>query len=268
MLCGDVGARAGWRSLLASRGGEANEAGDRGDVHDRSAAALGQHSRASSEAVRDATEIDVDRRHPIPTGDTGVVHHDIETVERFDRRSERAIDRVLVGHIEGAGGRVASSFSDASGSVFGSAGVEIGAVDRCTLGGEAEADRAPDARAGAGHQRRAPFEASLFHRCPPHNVSGRAYRLEVCLTRSVQRRDVSAREKGETRMDVVAEWPGVVTELKVSVGATVAADDELLVLESMKMLTPVVAPAAGVVAEIAVEAEQYVEEGALLLRLD
>jgi biotin carboxyl carrier protein len=69
-------------------------------------------------------------------------------------------------------------------------------------------------------------------------------------------------------VDVVAEWPGVVNELKVVVGATVAVDDELLVLESMKMLTPVVAPVAGTVAEVAVEAEQYVEEGALLVRIE
>jgi len=69
-------------------------------------------------------------------------------------------------------------------------------------------------------------------------------------------------------VDVLAEWPGVVTELMVAVGATVAVDDELLILESMKMLTPVVAPIAGTVSEIAVAAEDYVEEGTLLLRID
>jgi len=88
------------------------------------------------------------------------------------------------------------------------------------------------------------------------------------LDASTPRRDVPPRGKGEASVDVLAEWPGVVAELKVEVGSTVAADDELLVLESMKMLTPVVAPVAGVVAELAVEAEQYVEEGALLVRID
>ena len=67
---------------------------------------------------------------------------------------------------------------------------------------------------------------------------------------------------------MVAEWPGVVTEIMVAVGASVAADDELLILESMKMLTPVVAPVAGVVAAIAVAAEQFVETGTLLVRIE
>jgi hypothetical protein len=46
-----------------------------------------------------------------------------------------------------------------------------------------------------------------------------------------------------------------------------AADQELLTLESMKMLTPVPAPAAGRVEEIAVAADDYVDEGGLLIRL-
>ena len=69
-------------------------------------------------------------------------------------------------------------------------------------------------------------------------------------------------------MDVRAEWPGVVREIHVAVGATVAADDELITLESMKMLTPVVAPGAGRVDEVLVRVDDAVEEGALLLRLE
>ncbi len=69
-------------------------------------------------------------------------------------------------------------------------------------------------------------------------------------------------------MDVNAEWPGLVREIHVDVGATVAADDEVITLESMKMLTPVLAPAAGRVTELLVAIDDYVEEGATLLRLD
>ena len=68
-------------------------------------------------------------------------------------------------------------------------------------------------------------------------------------------------------MDVRADWPGVVREIHVAVGATVAPDEELITLESMKMLTPVVAPGAGQVSELLVSVDDYVEEGATLLRL-
>ncbi len=69
-------------------------------------------------------------------------------------------------------------------------------------------------------------------------------------------------------MDVVAGWPGRVAELNVAVGDQVAVDDELITIESMKMLMPVLAPAAGRVSEICVAVDQAVNEGELLLRLD
>ncbi len=69
-------------------------------------------------------------------------------------------------------------------------------------------------------------------------------------------------------IEVVAEWPGRVAEIHVTAGAVVADGDELVTLESMKMLTPVEAPAAGTVAEISVAVDDYVDEGGLLVRLD
>ena len=69
-------------------------------------------------------------------------------------------------------------------------------------------------------------------------------------------------------MDVKAEWPGKIAEIAVAVGDSVKAEQELLTLESMKMLTPVAAPADGTITEILVELEAYVEEGETLLRLD
>lgn len=68
-------------------------------------------------------------------------------------------------------------------------------------------------------------------------------------------------------MDVVAEWPGVVAEIKVAAGDTVQEEDELLVLESMKMLTPVTSPSAGRVDEVLVDTGDFVDEGATLVRL-
>ncbi len=66
---------------------------------------------------------------------------------------------------------------------------------------------------------------------------------------------------------VSAEWPGTVAELHVGVGDTVEAEQEIITLESMKMLTPVLSPAAGTVAEILVEAGQFVDEGQGLLTI-
>jgi acetyl-CoA carboxylase biotin carboxyl carrier protein len=68
--------------------------------------------------------------------------------------------------------------------------------------------------------------------------------------------------------DVTAEWPGRVAEIHVAVGDSVEADQEMITLESMKMLTPVVAPSAGTVTEIAVAVDDFVDEGVLLVRLD
>jgi acetyl-CoA carboxylase biotin carboxyl carrier protein len=58
-----------------------------------------------------------------------------------------------------------------------------------------------------------------------------------------------------------------VSEIKVAVGDAVVEEQEVLILESMKVLTPVHSPRAGTVESIAVEPGMYVEERALLLRL-
>lgn len=67
--------------------------------------------------------------------------------------------------------------------------------------------------------------------------------------------------------DVEAPWPGTVQEIAVSVGDEVSEEQELVTLESMKMLTPVPSPAAGTVAEVLVNVGDFVDEGAVLLRL-
>ncbi len=64
--------------------------------------------------------------------------------------------------------------------------------------------------------------------------------------------------------EVESEITGTVFQLSVEVGASVAAGDELLVLESMKMEIPVEAPCAGSVTEIRVGEGDAVEEGDVL----
>ncbi len=60
---------------------------------------------------------------------------------------------------------------------------------------------------------------------------------------------------------------GKVIEVLVRPGAAVAEEDELLILESMKMEIPVPAPAAGTVHEVHVSAGDTVQENDLLLTL-
>lgn len=66
---------------------------------------------------------------------------------------------------------------------------------------------------------------------------------------------------------VLAHITGTVWKVLVQVGDVVAAEQELLILESMKMEMPIEAAGAGKVASIAVSPGQAVEEGDLLLEL-
>ena len=63
-------------------------------------------------------------------------------------------------------------------------------------------------------------------------------------------------------------WPGVVQEIQVSVGDTIEVDQEIIVIESMKMLTPVSSMYAGRVTEIHVAVGDFVNVGDNLLTLD
>ena len=67
--------------------------------------------------------------------------------------------------------------------------------------------------------------------------------------------------------DEVAGMGGVVVEVNVKVGQTVAVGDQLLVLEAMKMKTPVVASRAGQVTRVLVSPGDPVEGGQALVTI-
>ena len=67
--------------------------------------------------------------------------------------------------------------------------------------------------------------------------------------------------------DEVAGMGGVVVEVNVKVGQTVAAGDRLLVLEAMKMKTPVVSSRAGQVTRVLVAPGDAVEGGQPLVTI-
>ena len=67
---------------------------------------------------------------------------------------------------------------------------------------------------------------------------------------------------------VVAELVAAVMKVEVAVGQRVAADDAVVILESMKMEIPVLAEVAGSVVEIVVENGDVVNDGDPLVVID
>tara|TARA_R110002020_G_scaffold75315_16_gene191817 strand:+ start:25827 stop:26051 length:225 start_codon:yes stop_codon:yes gene_type:complete len=69
-------------------------------------------------------------------------------------------------------------------------------------------------------------------------------------------------------IEITADMAGVVYEVLVSEGQAVAEGEQVVVLEAMKMESPVASPTAGVVREIAVAEGGAVEVGDVLLTID
>ncbi|MFV0306742.1 MAG: biotin/lipoyl-containing protein [Desertimonas sp.] len=68
--------------------------------------------------------------------------------------------------------------------------------------------------------------------------------------------------------EIKAELNGVVREIISAAGAVVAEGDDVMIVESMKMEIPVVAPCAGTVSAVAVAVDEAVVKGQLLVTLD
>jgi biotin carboxyl carrier protein len=60
---------------------------------------------------------------------------------------------------------------------------------------------------------------------------------------------------------ITSEVAGMVWKIEASAGQTVAAQDTIMILESMKMEVPVPAPAAGTLRELLVEEGETIGEG-------
>ena len=69
-------------------------------------------------------------------------------------------------------------------------------------------------------------------------------------------------------IEITAPMGGKVIEIKVKIGDTVNEDDEVLILEAMKMELPVVATGAGKVNEIKCQVGDAVEAEAVLVVLE
>jgi acetyl-CoA carboxylase biotin carboxyl carrier protein len=69
-------------------------------------------------------------------------------------------------------------------------------------------------------------------------------------------------------IEITAPMGGKVIEIKVKIGDTVNEDDEVLILEAMKMELPVVATGSGKVKEIKCQVGDAVEAEAVLVILE
>ena len=68
--------------------------------------------------------------------------------------------------------------------------------------------------------------------------------------------------------EIVAPMPGTIIEILVKPGDTVSADDELVILESMKMENPICATSNGTVKEVKVIEQDKVTAKQLLVILE
>jgi acetyl-CoA carboxylase biotin carboxyl carrier protein len=68
--------------------------------------------------------------------------------------------------------------------------------------------------------------------------------------------------------NIESPMAGKVWLVNVKVGDTIAEDDEVIILEAMKMENPIFAPEPGVVKEIKVIVGQQVGEGDVLIVLE
>jgi glutaconyl-CoA/methylmalonyl-CoA decarboxylase subunit gamma len=66
------------------------------------------------------------------------------------------------------------------------------------------------------------------------------------------------------RESVESPMPGKIVSIKVKVGDSVKEDDELCILEAMKMENPIVAPISGKVVELNVAVNATVSTGQVL----
>jgi biotin carboxyl carrier protein len=69
-------------------------------------------------------------------------------------------------------------------------------------------------------------------------------------------------------VNIVAPMPGTISEVLVQIGDVVKADEELIILEAMKMENPICAPRNGKVIEVTVSEEEKVDTGQVLIVLE
>jgi acetyl-CoA carboxylase biotin carboxyl carrier protein len=69
-------------------------------------------------------------------------------------------------------------------------------------------------------------------------------------------------------IEIKAPMPGKIASIPVNVGATVQEEEEVIIMDAMKMEIPVSSPGSGVIKEIKVKVGDSVNEGQVLMILE
>lgn len=69
-------------------------------------------------------------------------------------------------------------------------------------------------------------------------------------------------------VEIKAPMPGKIASIPVNVGATVQEEEEVIIMDAMKMEIPVSSPGSGVIKEIKVKVGDSVNEGQVLMILE
>ena len=93
------------------------------------------------------------------------------------------------------------------------------------------------------------------------------HHFEITIVDALERLRAAARA-ARGAAGLTAPMPGVLVEVRAPVGSLVRAGDTVLVIESMKLQTPIAADRDGRVAEVAVEIGQSFDQGAVLARIE
>lgn len=99
-------------------------------------------------------------------------------------------------------------------------------------------------------------------------VMGRHYDVEVLDELLVAVRDAQSVAEDLGAYTVLSPMPGLILEVKVSVGDRVRVNDPVVIMEAMKMQNELATEVTGIVKEICVEPKQTVESQAPLVRIE
>lgn len=105
-------------------------------------------------------------------------------------------------------------------------------------------------------------DAAQPHKMEVH-VGSRAYSVSLTDPKRLRSADASATD-GEGTAQIVAQMPGKVVRVLISVGAQVEVGDGVVVVEAMKMQNELKSPKAGVVTTLNARAGETVNAGEVL----
>ena len=97
------------------------------------------------------------------------------------------------------------------------------------------------------------------------NKNGKVY--DISVTEGIDAAAAAPSAAAGDGTPVNAPMPGLVLRIPVAVGDTVEENQEVIVLEAMKMETPIYAPAAGTVKSILVSNGDQVTSGQILMEI-